>query len=288
MAVTLSETSSWTVPSSCRRYAVLNFLEYFAITVCSSNSLVFFFRPANSIRRRSSSAEDSNFRIVAVRSYASSVRQEKTRYSIFDCIGRGTWRAPSAMIFSTYSSGGDKDCCPVSLLDQPSNPSSTKTVGVRRDIRSDADVRGYSLRHATCSFSSHAWNINTFHKWNCQFLCPPRCCDHFWRIGSGLKKPSRRSRPSFNNASAQSRKGPRNHESIGTPNPILGLSISAFGTCLLSTSRKIHLPCPFRILMDSGKRHANSTTRWSRNGTRVSRLTPIAARSTFTRMSSGK
>ena len=33
---------------------------------------------------------------------------------------------------------------------------------------------------------------------------------------------------------------------------------------------------------------ANSITRWSRNGTRVSSATRMAARSTFTRMSSGR
>ena len=42
------------------------------------------------------------------------------------------------------------------------------------------------------------------------------------------------------------------------------------------------------VFIRTGSRAASSATRWSRNGTRVSRLTAIEARSTLQRMSSGK
>ena len=44
------------------------------------------------------------------------------------------------------------------------------------------------------------------------------------------------------------------------------------GTCRSRTRRRSHLLSPPRIFWRSGSRHANSTTRWSRNGARTSRL----------------
>ena len=55
-----------------------------------------------------------------------------------------------------------------------------------------------------------------------------------------------------------------------------------------NTCRRIHLPLPPRTFSRRGRDHANSIRRWSSNGSRASRLTDILARSTFTRMSSGK
>lgn len=45
---------------------------------------------------------------------------------------------------------------------------------------------------------------------------------------------------------------------------------------------------PQRLLQCIAVRSANSTIRWSRGGNRVSKLAAMAARSTFTRMSSAK
>lgn len=47
------------------------------------------------------------------------------------------------------------------------------------------------------------------------------------------------------------------------------------------------MPEPPRISRVAGTRHAYSTTRASSSGTRVSRLTAMAARPSFTRISSG-
>jgi hypothetical protein len=53
-------------------------------------------------------------------------------------------------------------------------------------------------------------------------------------------------------------------------------------------SLRITLALPFRILIEAGSRVANSTSRWSRNGTRTSRPKAMLARSIFVRMSSGR
>ncbi len=133
---------------------------------------------------------------------------------------------------------------------------------------------------------NQAWNINTFHKNNCQFLSPERCSDHFSRINRGSKNPSLCNLFSFSKFSAQSLKGPFSQEPRGTANPILGLSIICLGIYLYRICFSNHLPSPFLLFICNGIRKANSTTRRSREGTLASKLTPILARSTFVKRSS--
>src|SRR5438093_786401 len=91
-----------------------------------------------------------------------------------------------------------------------------------------------------CTFllsSIQAWNIKTFHSVYCRFRVPARCSAHLLVIGWGKKKPSDCNRFSLSNSSAHPRSGPRSHSSMGTANPILGLSIKFFGTYLSRTRR---------------------------------------------------
>src|SRR5919199_6133863 len=74
------------------------------------------------------------------------------------------------------------------------------------------NLRLYCPMSGTLDSSNQAWNISTAHKPYCQSRSPDRCSVHFSRIGRGLKKPSRCSRPSSSRVSAQSRKGPRSQE----------------------------------------------------------------------------
>src|SRR5207249_205526 len=136
--------------------------------------------------------------------------------------------------------------------------------------------------------SSQASNMRTHQRRSCRLSFPERCLAQAVPIWSASKNPSARSLPGASRSSAHALRGPRSHGPMGTAKPVLGRSTNVKGTRLLSTSRSSHFLRPCLTFMEKGTLQQNWITEGSRNGTRVSRLTPILARSTFTRMSSDR
>ncbi len=105
-----------------------------------------------------------------------------------------------------------------------------------------------------------------------------------------LRLAGKRSKKRVDRSSARiaSPNGPRSHCTIGAPNPIFGRSMTSSGSTPRTASLKSDLATPPSTFSSMGRFIVNSTSRWSRNGTRGSIETDMPILSTRMRSSSGR
>ena len=127
----------------------------------------------------------------------------------------------------------------------PNRPATTTVAPAMRKHRQPAQVRSVEV---TALASSQPSNISTDHSRRLPVALAGRCSSHLRRTAppsKNLRAAQPRGRQQVASAHGSQRARAASAP-IGTPNPILGRSISSRGTCRSSSCRRSHLPSPPR------------------------------------------
>src|SRR5712691_6939563 len=164
-------------------------------------------------------------------------------------------------------------------------------AGVRRRKRNARTHDGDPAAHACASTggrgTSSAMNVrhHSARLSRYQRLDPSASCMTRSTSRASSRSASAQNRRSSDSAIACS--GPRNSSLTGTPNPCFRRVIRLFGTMPVTAFLSTYFSVSFLVFSALGMLNARLTKRWSRNGTRPSRPTPIVILSTRISRSSG-